>query len=59
MNCYAIELLPPLGAAAWQPQFPGDTPKWHFNVFAMSAQAALETMEQAYPAWPKRVVPGL
>jgi hypothetical protein len=53
---YTIEIIPDLGAASWQPQYPGDTPKWHRAVSASSPESALRCMESVYPGCPKRIV---
>jgi hypothetical protein len=47
---YIVEIEPKLSPLAWQPQYQGDTPRWHSNVFAVSPVAALKAMERVYPA---------
>jgi hypothetical protein len=59
MTYYTVEVQSNISPALWHPQYPGDIPKWHFAVPAVSPEAAVRLMERNYPGRPVRVAPRL
>jgi len=54
---YTIQVDPPIHPAFWTP---GETPHWHFCVWANSPEAALAVMKHSECRnMPMRVVPSL
>jgi hypothetical protein len=60
MRRFTVEVRPPIAIELWNPQYPGDIPRWHFCVEARSEGEAVAIMARGdCKGMPMRVVPPL